>query len=226
MPDIGHNLDPLTRIDDLYGEAKNWLDGMNCITTKRQADSLVRLKRELREAGNVADAARVEEAAPFDEGKKAVQAKWNPYIQPKRGKVDRAIAMIQEVLGPWLLEQTRLKRENDLNLAAEAIRAKGEAIVAIQASAGDLEAREEAEHRLEDAKEAERIAIRALKTNVAKGAQSRWDVELTDRTTAARYLWPDWPEEFDELLLHIGKRMVAAGKREIPGFQITERITV
>jgi len=226
MTDMGHNLDPLTRIDDLFAEASGWLDGDMDVTTKKQADALVRLKRELRAAGNAADEARREEAKPFDEGKAAIQAKFNPYVQPKRGKVDRAIAMIQEVLGPWLLEQTRLKRENDLNLAAEAIRAKGEAIVAIQASAGDLEAREEAEARLEDAKEAEKIAIRALKTNVAKGAQSRWDVELVDRTAAARFLWTHDSERFDQLLLAMAADIVKLGKREIPGFQITERITV
>ena len=226
MPDIGHNRDPLTAIDDLFAEASGWLDGDMDVTTKKQADALVRLKRELREAGNVADAARKEEAAPFDAGKAAVQAKFNPYVQPKKGKVDRAIAMIQEVLGPWLLEQTRLKRANDERLAAEAIKAKSDADAAIQASAGDLEAREEAEHRLEDAKEAEKIAARALKTNVVKGAQSRWDVELVDRTAAARFLWTKYPERFDALLVDMAKDMVMDGKREIPGFQITERITV
>ena len=223
---IGDNRSPLDTIQDLYDEAKNWLDGNVDITTKKQADALTLLKRELRAAGNAADAARKEEARPFDEGKAAVQAKFNPFIQPKKGKVDRAIAMIQEVLGPWLLEQTRLKRENDKRLAAEAIKAKAEADAAIQASSGDLEAREEAEHRLADAKEAEKIAARAAKQNVAKGAQSRWDVELVNATEAARHFWTVCPELFEDLLISIAKGDVANGARKIPGFTITERITI
>lgn len=222
---IGHNKGPLDVIQDLYDEAKNWLDGEK-LKTKKQHDTLVELIRQLRSARTSADEARKEEAKPFDEGKAAVQAKYNPFIQPKKGMVDRAIGMAQEVLAPYLLEQTRIKRENDERLAEQARKAKAEADAAIQASSGDLEAREEAEHRLEDAKEAEKIAARAAKQNVAKGATTRWDTVLVDRTMAAQFLWPDHAERFDELLLEIAKDQVRLGKRAIPGFTITERIVV
>jgi hypothetical protein len=221
----GHNKSPLDVIQDLYDEAENWLDG-EPLETKKQHDTLIELIRQLRAARTAADEARKEEAKPFDEGKKAIQAKYNPFIQPQKGMVDRAIASAKTVLEPYLLEQTRIKRENDERLAAEAAQAMTEAKALMKSSAGDLAAREEAEQRLEDATEAEKIAKRAIKQNVAKGSTSRWDVELVDRTEAARWLWSAHTERFDELLLQVAKERVAGGSRTIPGFTITERITV
>jgi hypothetical protein len=221
----GHNKSPLDVIQELYDEAENWLDG-EPLETKKQHDTLIELIRQLRAARTAADEARKEEAKPFDEGKKAIQAKYNPFIQPQKGMVDRAIASAKTVLEPYLLEQTRIKRENDERLAAEAAQAMTEAKALMKSSAGDLAAREEAEQRLEDATEAEKIAARSLKKNVAKGATSRWDVELMDRTKAARWMWIRSPAEFDALLVDYAKGEVAHGIREIPGFKITERITV
>jgi len=222
---VGHNKSPLDIIQYLYDEATNWLDG-EPVTNKRQADGLTELIHQLRSARIKADEARKEEAKPFDEGKKAVQDKYNPYIQPKKGMVDRAIQMAQDTLAPYLLEQKRLKDKKDAQLAADAQQAMTEAIDAMRESSGDLEAREEAEHRLKDAKEMQKIAKKAAKENIAKGAQSRWDVDLIDRTEAARYLWPMYAEQFDDLLLSLARDLVKLGKREIPGFEITERIVV
>jgi len=222
---IGHNKSPLDVIQDLYEEAGNWLDG-EPLTTKKQHDTLVELIRKLRSARTAADEARKEEAKPFDEGKKAVQDKYNPFIQPKKGMVDRAIATAQEVLAPYLLEQTEIKRKTDQDLTKKANKLKAEADAAMQASSGDLEAREEAEHRLEDAKEAEKIARRSAKQNVAKGAITRWDVCVKDPVIAIRHLWPIYRDDFDDLLEELARHQVRQGKRTIPGFKITERITV
>jgi hypothetical protein len=222
---IGHNKSPLDIIADLYDEATNWCDG-EAVTNQKQANTLVDLIDQLRAARTAADIARKEEAKPFDDGKKAVQTKYNPYIQPAKGMVDRAIASIKEVLDPWLTEQDRLKREEDNRLRKEADDAMGKAAAAIQATAGDLKAREEAELRLDDAIELDKIAKRVAKKNIAKGARSRWDVVIDNRLDAARALWLLDPEAFDDVLLQVAKRLVAQGKREISGFTITERTTV
>jgi len=222
---IGHNKSPLDVIQDLYDEAMNWLDG-EPLTTKKQHDTLIELIRELRSARTAADEARKEEAKPFDEGKKAIQDKYNPFIQPKKGMVDRAIATAKQVLEPYLLEQARLKRQNDERLMADAQQAMTEAIDAMRASGGNLEAREESERRFADAQEMTRIATRSVKKNIAKGATSRWDVIINDRVEAARCCWNLYPNMFDDLLLDMAKEQVRLGKRELPGFTITERITV
>jgi len=222
---IGHNKSPLDAIQDLYDEAMNWLDG-EPLTTKKQHDTLIELIRALRSARTAADEARKEEAKPFDEGKRAVQDKYNPFIQPKKGMVDRAIATAKQVLEPYLLEQARIKRENDERLMADAHQSMKEAIDAMQASSGNLEEREEAERRLADAEEQEKVAKRTAKKNIAKGATSRWDVELHYPVDAVRHYWIYQPDAIYDVLIKLARDDVRRGKREIPGFEIKERITV
>jgi hypothetical protein len=83
---IGHNSPPTpfddieTRINDLYEEAKMWLDGEE-VTEQKQADALNTLASQIREAAKEAEEMRKAEAKPFDDGKKAVQERYNPLIQ-------------------------------------------------------------------------------------------------------------------------------------------------
>lgn len=225
MAEIGDNRHPLDDCSDLFDEAKNFMDGTE-IVGKKQHDVCVEIIRQLRSARTAADEARQVEVAPLNEAKQAIQDRYNVWIKDKTGKIALAIDMIQNALAPYLLEQTRLKRENDARLSSEAAQAKADADAAIRASGGDLEAREEAEIRLADAKEAAAIAARAAKKTVAKGAQSRWDVELVDSLAAIRWAWDVNSESFDAMLIQSAKDAVKLGKREIPGFIITERIVV
>ena len=206
---------------DLFDELKNWLDGEK-LTTKLQHDTLVERIGDMRKAKTACDAARKNEVVYWNDGKQEVQDRYNQFLKMAKQAIDTA----QGVLAPYLLEQTRLKRENDERLLEQAGIAKDEAVAAMQASSGDLKAREEAEKRLEDAQELGKIAARAAKQNVAKGSQSRWDVVLVDRTDAARTIWQICPGAFDEVLVQMGKQLVADGRYELAGFTITERIVV
>ena len=71
---IGHNSPPSpfeeikTRIEDLYGEAKQWLDG-EPVTTQDQANALNTLENRIREAAKEAEALRKGEVKPLDDAK-------------------------------------------------------------------------------------------------------------------------------------------------------------
>src|SRR5690554_4940301 len=91
---IGHNNPPsdpvdeaLELIDSLYDEAKHWADG-EPITSEEMHDAITKLYDSLHEAGKTADALRVEAKKPLDEQIKAIQDRFNPFIQPKKGKID------------------------------------------------------------------------------------------------------------------------------------------
>lgn len=223
---IGHNQSPFhlttDHIQELYDEVKNWCDG-EPLTTKEQHDTLVQLVRDIRTAKTEADNARKEEAKPFDEGKKEVQGRYNPFIQAKTGKVALAIESAQQVLAPYLQEQERLKNVEEQRLIDAALEAEKVALAAMQASSGDLEAREEAEKLVVDAKKIEAAYKREVGTNIAKGAKTVWDTEIVDSTAAIRHLWTWHKDEFEALILDIGKGRVRAGARDIPGFKITSR---
>jgi len=222
---IGHNLDPAQvirrHIEDLFNEAKHCLDGKP-VTDKKQADMVVKLIGELRDAKTACDDARKDEVKYWNEGKSEVQDRYNPVLKMCKMSIDIA----QKALAPWLLSEETAKRERVARLIAESTQAKADADAAIQASAGDLDKRMEAEYRLADAQELVKIAKKAAGENVIKGARSEWDVEISDRTEAARAIWAIVPEEFDDLLVVIAKRRVKLGAREIRGFTITERIRV
>ncbi len=222
---IGHNLSPFhatsRHIQDLFDEAKHWLDG-GTVTDKKTADGLNKLIGELRKAKTACDDARKDEVVYWNDGKKEVQDRFNPFLKMAKQAIDTA----QKALGPWLLAQDAAKREEMARQAAEANTAMTKAVENIRASSGNLEQRQEAEKEYEDAQELEKIAKKTARQNIAKGAQDRWDTKLENRVIAAQYFWSLYPEDFDELLEGLARGLVDKGKHEIPGFLITQRIVV
>ncbi len=222
---IGHNRGPFEttsqHIADLFDDAKNWLDGED-VTDEKTAVLLNEKIGEARKAKTACNVARKDEAKFWNEGKQEVQDRYNPFLRKCQILIDAA----QLALGPWLLAQETAKRERDAKLAADATKAKAEAVALMQASGGDPEKRQEAEYRLADSKEMDKIAKQEAKKNIAHGARSRWKVEIEDRTEAARAIWIIAPEAFDDLLVRVAEDKVSHGARQIRGFTITERIVV
>ena len=222
---IGHNRGPFKatsqHIAGLFDEAQHWLDGKP-VTDKKQADIVVDWIHKMRAAKTVLDDNRKDEVKFWNKGKSEVQARFNPILKMCKTAIDAA----QEALGPWLLTEETARRERAVLAAVTAVKAKTEADALIQASSGNPEKRLEAEYRLADAQELEKIARQLAKENIAKGARSVWDVEILDRTEAAQAIWAIAPEAFDDLLEKIAKDRVDKGAREIRGFTITERIRV
>lgn len=243
---IGHNNPPPTpfeevekRINDLYDEAVQWLDGEK-VTTQEMADGINHLISEISKAAKDAETLRKEEVKPFDDGKAEVQARYNPLIgstKTVKGKAILATETAKEALTPWLVFLDAEKRAEEQRKREEADRAREAAEAAFKASpADDLAARAEAERLAADFKKAEAIANRAAKdtatskggTGRATGLRTTYRAEITNHTEFARYLWTHRRAEMDEFLAGEAKRLVDQNHdREIPGVIIhTERKAV
>lgn len=213
-------------IDDLYDEAKNWLDGSG-VNSQDEADGIGKLINLLREAEKKAEAERVKEKKPHDDAAKTVQEKYKPILT----RASMAVETAKKALAPWLAKveaENRAKADAARKEAEEKQRIAQEALREAQASA-DLESREAAEHLLKQAKRADKEASRAEGAKAhatgggrAVGLRTVYTPVLTDAFEAARHYWKVSRPEMEAFLLSLAKQDVHAGQREIPGFAINE----
>jgi hypothetical protein len=223
---VGHNQSPFDlikqEIEDLFDEAKNWADG-EPIASQEIHDQIEKLRDGIHEAGKRADALRVEEKKPLDDQVKAIQDKYNPYIQPKRGKVDMAKSALDALLVPWRTKVAAEKAAEAAKAAAEAEAARVAAQEAIRQSSGNLAAREEAEELLADAKKLEKTARRWDKAaTTGTGLRTVWTATLVDADKALDWAFGRSPERFTELVVAMANEAVRAGMRDVPGFAVAE----
>lgn len=205
--------------------AQQFLDGQP-IETQAQADDVGQLLGKLREARQGADAQRKIEKAPHDEAAKAVQAAWVPLLD----RVALAEQVAKRALAPFLTAQEAIaqaaaaKAREEAQLAAQvAQRALGDC------AAYDLAGREEAERLLKLAGKADRAAGKAEKAKPmaaglgrAVSLRSVWTPSLVDPMAALRHYRETQPEALKTWLFEQAHADVRAGKREIPGFTVTE----
>lgn len=212
-------------VEDVYDEAKNWLDGAK-VETQADADSIGKLIDLSRAVYKQADDARAAEKKPFDDAGKEVQARYKPLLE----KATLAQDTCKKALQPFLEKQDAERRAAEEALRQEAIRKQREAEEKIrQANLTDLAAREEAEKAIKEAQAAEREAKRAgnTKTQARGGARAismrtSYEPELVDMTQAARYYWEANKQVFVEFLTGLARKDIAHGKRSIPGFKVNE----
>lgn len=231
---IGHNgppaADPFTAVkihcDDLYMEARHWLDG-GAISSDAEAEAVEKLLDEARKAWDAADKSRIEENKPFDLGKAAVQEKYAPLIA-KTKAVTGTMVRLQEAckaaLEPWrkakLAEAAAKAEEARLAALAKA----EEAAAAMRQSAGNLEEREAAEILAEAAAESMRYAARVSKAaTTGTGLTTYYVAKMTDTKAAILFYMNRHPEEFVALSQRLADTDVRAGIRTIPGFNVEER---
>lgn len=225
-PPKTHNQSPFDaiaeEINDLFDEAKHWADGA-AIADQATHDAIEKLRDSIHEAGKRADALRVEEKKPLDDQVKAIQDRYNPLIQPKRGKVDMAKAALDDLLTPWRKKVADEKAAEAARVAKEAEAARLAAQAAIQASSGNLAAREEAEELLADAKALERQAKRADKAaTTGLGLRTVWTAELVDEEAAMEWCWARAKAEVLAVAQRNAEEAVRAGVRQVPGFRVVE----
>ncbi|WP_298965112.1 hypothetical protein [uncultured Roseibium sp.] len=228
---IGHN-NPPTPFDEakeavlsLKEEAQHWLDGAE-VSSQAEADAIATLLDMARKAKKKTDDFRKAEAKPFDDGKKAVQAKFKPLIED----CDRIADVCKAANLPWLKkleEQRRQEKEAARAKAAEEARKAQEAIAA--ANAADLEARGAAEQQVKAAQEAEREAKKAAqqKASAKGGARAMalrtvYRHEIVDAREFARWCWVHENETLMECLNSIAKRRTDLKFRDMPGVTIHE----
>jgi len=228
QPDIGHNggppLEPTPfeaakiTIDDIFMEAKAWLDG-SAITNEKEAAAVELLLDMARKGKQEADAARKKENGPFDTGKAEVQTRYNPILK----RADLIVDAGRKALTPWkaavLAERERVAAAARL----EADRIAKEAQDAIRASRGDVEAREAAELLLKESKTVERAAKRAEKSTTTDiGMRSTWTPRIIDWSAALDWAFEKSPDAFESMTLDLARSAVRGGARTIPGFAIEQ----
>ena len=230
---IGHNLPPEPtpfervekRIADLYDEAALWLDGAK-VETQAHADGIGNLLNLIRATEKEADEARKVEKKPHDDAGKAVQERYKPLLT----KAEQATAACKKALAPYLARLEAEKAEA-VRIAREEAEAKRlAAIEAMRASdAANLEQRAAAEALVKDAKRAEAAASAAGRDTAKVGSIGRavslrttYAPVMTSLTEATRHYYVSAPDEFRAFVHGLAERDVRAGKREIPGFTITE----
>lgn len=230
---IGGNAPPLTlyeqaekRVEDVYGEAKLWLDGAT-VDSQELADGIANLIDTLRKARTFADDTRKTEKKPLDDLIAEIQERYNPLLQ----KADLAIDTCKRAVAPWLQ-----KRADEIAEAARKAREEAEAKRriaedALRASfATDITKREAAEKLLKDAKKAEtaaNVAGRQVATaggafGRATGLRTIMSAAIDDPVLAARTVWSEDREAMLGFLIEWAERQVRGGRRGIPGFKIIE----
>jgi len=230
---LGHNNPPeptpfeavASEINDLYGEAKLWLDGEK-VTTQEQADALNTLEGRVRKAAKLAEENRKAEAKPFDDGKAEVQARYKPVLS----KTDDAIAAIKAALKPYLLELARQQEEAARIAREEADHKRAEALAAVAAREDDnLESREEAERKIADAKAADEAARKAANAKAhakgdgrATGLRTVKRAVMVNEHEAAAWVWMNRRAELMEFTQGLADKAVRAGATEIKGFIVVE----
>ena len=220
-------------LQDLISEARNFADG-EPVSSQGQADAVSALIENLRTAAKDADAERVRENEPHDKAKAAVQAKYAPLIaDPKNknpGKVWKAIDALKACLQPFLAKLDAEKREVERIAREAADKAAKDAADAMRAAAAnDLQAREQAEALIAAAEVMHGVAKAAAGDKAhatggsrAMGLRSVWKAELKDAQIAAGFFWKRDPSVFNSFLQKLADEDVRAGKRSIPGFDVTE----
>ena len=154
-PPIGHNNPPSpfdahrVNIEDLYGEAKNWLDG-EPIASPEQAEAVETLLDMLRDGERAADEARKVEAKPFDDGKAEVQARYNPILKKAKVAADACKSALTTWRNAIAAEKAKAAAAAQAE-AAEKARIAAEAMR--QATPTNIEEREKAEAAVAEAEQ-------------------------------------------------------------------------
>ena len=222
---IGANNPPkdvFQTIDDLYVEAAAWIDGTD-IETDAQAEGLGAIMDLLRAAGKACDAEREEKVAPLNKAKAEIQALYKPALD----NVDRALKAAKVARDKWLKKKQSILDEQALQARIEADRVRREALEAMQASRGDIVAREVAEAVLEEAKRAEHKAIALAKATPAaiggrKTVSKTFEYVLVNSAAAAAYCWKHHRKEMEAAILDLVRKDLRYGNMEIIGVEKRE----
>jgi hypothetical protein len=209
-------------IEDLYDEARNFADG-EPIDSAEMHDAISALYDGLHESGKRADELRVAEKKPLDEKIDAIQALYNPLIQPKKGKVAIGKDVLSTLLAAWRKKVADAAAAKAAEARKEAEELAAAAQAAIRSSSGNLEAREAAEELLKEAKYADKFANRANKAaTTGTGLRTVWVATITDEEAALEWAYTTDPAAFIDLVQSMADSKVRIGTRSIPGMLITE----
>lgn len=233
---IGHNSPPdpfegfRLHIEDLFEQAQQFLDGTG-IQNQAQADDVSALLNMVRKSSNDADEQRKAEKKPFDDGAKAVQAKWKPLLD----KLDLAAFTAKNALAPFLRKQEEEARAKAEELRLEAERqAKAVRDAHAKAAADDLAAQASMREMEKASERAQRDASKAAKVRPqAKGGEravslrTSYRAEIIDPLALGKWAWENRRDEYLAFLTDLAERESRQGPKGIPGITVhTERNAV
>lgn len=207
-------------VNDIYDEAKQWLEPNYKIGTEAEAEGITKLRDMARQARDEADESRKVEKKPFDDGAKEVQDRYKPITTKAQNIIDAS----NRVLTPWNNAKIEAERRAAQEAREEAERKMAAATRAAQAAGGDLGAIEVAQNALDDAKRLTKTANRIDRTaGKGTGMRTIWTATLIEeqRMAALKHYLAQNPQAFVDLLQELADADVRAGVRSIPGFNIT-----
>lgn len=219
-------------IEDLYEEAKQWVDGTP-VETQDQADAVNTLKATIKDAIKAAEEARVKEIAPHKAKVDEIQDRFNELIGKNKtvtGIAVKAEEACNAALRPFLLELERQQNEAARAAREEAARKQAEAMEAMrQRDTANLAQREEAERLVKEAKAAEDAARKAEGAKAhakgdgrATGLRTVHRAIMADKKDAAAWVWVYHNDELMEFVQNLADKAVRAGARSIKGFNVIE----
>lgn len=209
-------------IDDLFAEAKHFLDGQP-VDSPEMAEAIQTLTRKIQAAAKRAEEYRVTENKPFDDGKKEVQARYNALISTNDkspGKTTMAVQLCHKAMKPWLdkLEAEKQAKAEAARIEAEKARLEVERLAKERAT---LEGKEAFELAAANARKAEATATKIENSSVTVGGEGRaismrdyYTAELVQPIEFARYLWLNHRERYVEWLADMADKLVANGARD------------
>lgn len=202
-------------VDSLFTLLSDTLAG-GAVTTDEQEAAIDAILDDFRTAGTHADMARKAEAKPFDDGKKAVQAKWKPIID----KADAGAGACKSALTPY---RTAKQAAKD----AEAAKAREEAAAIMKAAqdarqiAADLEAKYAAEQAIYEAAKLTTVANKI--DRAPTGLRTFYEAEITDRKAALLHYLARAPERFEALIQQMADEDARTTRAPVPGVTFIER---
>lgn len=219
-------------IEDLYEEAKQWMDGTP-VETQDQADAVNTLKATIKDAIKAAEEARVKEIAPHKAKVDEIQDRFNELIGKNKsvtGIAIKAEEACNAALKPYLIELQRQQEAAAREAREEAARKQAAAMDAMrQRDAANLAHREEAEKLVKEAKAAEEAARKAEGAKAhakgdgrATGLRTIYRAIMTDKKDAAAWVWVYHNDELIDFVQTLADKAVSGGARTIKGFNVIE----
>lgn len=202
------------KVDNLFSLVSDSLTGGE-VTTDEQDAALDALLDEVRATKKDADAARVVEKKPFDEGAKAVQERWKPVLE----MCDAAAAEIKRVLTPYRNAKQKVKDEA-ARIAREEAEAKERAAREALQQSDSLEEKFAAEEQLKQASKLTKIANRIDRE--ATGLRTSYRAEVTDYGKLLAHYKIVRPDALKAWLDNEAQTDVRMGSRVLPGVIVHE----
>lgn len=237
---IGGNMSPfdITKksIQDLYDEAKLWMDGTP-VETQDQADAINTLKAAIKKATKEAEVLRETEIKPHQDTVKEIQARFNELIGENKSITGLAIKAEQAcnaALKPYLMRLAQAQEAAAKLAREEAEKAQQIALAAMrERDIANLAQREEAERLVKQAQQAQDAARKAegLKAHAkgegrATGLRTVYRAVIEDEREAAAWLWNDHRDRVIALAQEVADKIQKTETTKIRGFRVEKEMVL